>query len=157
VNERNELVSDTAEVRLIDCDSFQVCANGKALPCEGGVVFYTPPELQGQSFRSLVRTENHDRFGLAVLVYQLLFVGRHPYMGLHADDASSDQLIAGYRFAQGPDAHKWGMQPPPATPTFDDIPSFVGAHFRRAFERGSQNGTRPRAAEWRTALTQLQA
>jgi hypothetical protein len=157
VNERNELISDTAEVRLIDCDSFQVRANGMPLPCEGGVVFYTPPELQGKSFRGLVRTENHDRFGLSVLIYQLLFVGRHPYMGLHADDASFDQLIAGYRFAQGPSAHTWGMQPPPATPTFDDIPPAIGALFRRAFERGSQNGTRPRAAEWQTELAQLQA
>ena len=82
VNQSNVVVSSDALVRLIDCDSFQVRANGKAYLCEVGVAQYTPPELQGKSLRGLVRTENHDRFGLAVLIYQLLFVGRHPYAGV---------------------------------------------------------------------------
>lgn len=156
VNERNELVSPQALVRLIDCDSFQLRANGKPYLCEVGVVHFTPPELQGKSFRGLVRTENHDRFGLAVLIYKLLFVGRHPYMGLHGDEAPFEQLIAEYRFAQGPAARNWGMAPPPHTPTFADIPPEVGALFRRAFERGSESGTRPRPAEWLSALKRLE-
>jgi DNA-binding helix-hairpin-helix protein with protein kinase domain len=156
VNERNELISAQALVRLIDCDSFQVRAKGKQYLCEVGVVHYTPPELQRKSFRGLVRTENHDRFGLAVLIYQLLFAGRHPYMGLHSDEAPFDQLIADFRFAQGPAASSWGMAPPPHTPTFADIPPEVGTLFRRAFERGSEAGTRPRPVEWLSALKQLE-
>ncbi|MFL5328766.1 MAG: helix-hairpin-helix domain-containing protein [Gemmataceae bacterium] len=156
VNERNELVSSQASVKLIDCDSFQVRNNGRSYLCEVGVAQYTPPELQGKSFQGLVRTENHDRFGIAVLIYQLLFVGRHPYAGLHSDEASPEDLIARYRFSQGPAAHTWGMAPPPHTPTFSDIPLEIGALFRRAFERGSEKGTRPTAAEWLTALQRLE-
>jgi DNA-binding helix-hairpin-helix protein with protein kinase domain len=158
VNQSNAQVSTQALVWLIDCDSFQVRANGKPYLCEVGVAHYTPPELQGKPLRGLVRTENHDRFGLAVLIYQLLFVGRHPYAGVYrgAGDPSFEQLIAEYRFAQGPAAHTWGMSPPPHTPTFADIPPELGTLFRRAFERGSETGTRPRPAEWISALHRLE-
>jgi len=160
VNQSNVQVSTQALVRLIDCDSFQVRLNGKAYPCEVGVAHYIPPELQGKSLRGLVRTENHDRFGLAVLIYQLLFVGRHPYAGVYrgAGDPSFEQLIAEFRFAQGPNAHRWDMAPPPHTPTFVDIPPKLGNLFRRAFERGSEkNDSRPKPAEWLDALKCLEA
>src|SRR5260221_336565 len=83
-------ISQQALVRLVDCDSFQVIANGKAFLCEGYVDEYLSPELQGLSLSGLTRTENHDRFGLAVLIYQLLFVGRHPYQG--NDSRSVDSI-----------------------------------------------------------------
>ena len=158
VNQSNVQVSNQALVRLIDCDSFQVRMNGKAFLCEVGVAHYIPPELQGKSLRSLVRTENHDRFGLAVLIYQLLFVGRHPYAGIYGGkgDPSFEQLIADFRFSQGPAASDWGMAPPPHTPTFADIPPELCGLFRRSFERGSETGRRPRPAEWMGALQRLE-
>jgi DNA-binding helix-hairpin-helix protein with protein kinase domain len=159
VNQSNVQVSSTAMVRLIDCDSFQVAIGGKHYLCEVGVPQYTPPELQGKPFRGLVRSENHDRFGLAVLVYQLLFVGRHPYAGKYSgsDDPPFEELIAKFRFAQGPSAQSWGMSPPAHTPTFADIPPDLGTLFRRSFERGSEAGNRPRPAEWHSALKQLES
>jgi DNA-binding helix-hairpin-helix protein with protein kinase domain len=159
VNQSNVQVSPQALVRLIDCDSFQVRARGKQFLCEVGVEHYTPPELQGKSLRGLVRTENHDRFGLAVLIYQLLFVGRHPYAGVYrgAGDPSFEQLIAEFRFAQGPAAHSRGMDPPPHTPTFADIPADVGGLFRRAFEQGSErDNARPQPGEWLAVLQKLE-
>ena len=82
VNQSNVLVSAAGLIALIDCDSFQIQANGQIYPCEVGVPLFTPPELQGQSFRGVNRTSNHDRFGLAVLIFHLLFMGRHPFSGL---------------------------------------------------------------------------
>jgi len=76
VNEGNVVVSRKATVRLIDCDSFQVTHRGHTYPCRVGVPLFTPPELQGQRLDSVQRTHDHDRFGLAVLVFHLLFVGR---------------------------------------------------------------------------------
>src|SRR5262249_49164850 len=64
VNQSNVLVSDKALVALIDCDSFQVRADGRVFRCEVGVAHYTPPELQNARFRDIDRTLNHDRFGL---------------------------------------------------------------------------------------------
>jgi DNA-binding helix-hairpin-helix protein with protein kinase domain len=158
VNQSNVQVSARALVRLIDCDSFQVRADGNLYACDVGVAHYTPPELQGKPLRGLTRTENHDRFGLAVLIYQLLFVGRHPYAGVYSGkgDPSFEQLIADFRFAQGPAARTWGMAPPPHTPTFADISADLGTLFRRAFERGSEAGTRATPAEWIAALDGLE-
>ena len=51
VNAGNVLVSPAnATIRLIDCDSFQISANGKLLLCEVGVPEYTPPELRACLF-----------------------------------------------------------------------------------------------------------
>jgi DNA-binding helix-hairpin-helix protein with protein kinase domain len=151
VNQSNVQVSSTALVHLR--------IEGKHYLCEVGVPLYTPPELQGKPFRGLVRSENHDRFGLAVLIYQLLFVGRHPYAGQYqgSDDPPFPDLIAQFRFAQGPLAHTWSMAPPPHTPTFADIPPEIGTLLRRSFERGSESGDRPRPADWQSALKRLES
>jgi len=156
VNEVNALVTSQALVRLVDCDSFQLTKNGKRYLCEVGKAHYTSPELQGKAFRGLIRTENHDRFGMAVLIYQLLFVGRHPYMGMHQDDSSFEQLIAQFRFSQGPTSRSWGMAPPPHTPIFEDIPPELGTLFRKAFERGSEGGSRPLPSDWMSILKRLE-
>jgi len=157
VNQSNVRVSGQALVRLIDCDSFQVTVNGHPHLCEVGVAHYTPPELQGRSLAGLVRTFNHDRFGLAVVLFQLLFLGRHPYAGVYQGrgDLAFEDAIAQYRFAYGPHAGAVQMAPPPFTPTFDDLPPALLDLAARAFERGSEAERRPSAAEWYAALTTL--
>jgi DNA-binding helix-hairpin-helix protein with protein kinase domain len=157
INQSNIQVSHHALVRLIDCDSFQVRVNGKSFLCEVGVPHYTPPELQGQAFRGLVRTENHDRFGLAVILFQLLFVGRHPYAGVYRGpgDIPFERAIQEFRFAYGPKASTYDFTQPPFTPGLADIPPELAHLFRRAFERGAERGTRPGASEWLSPLKKL--
>src|SRR5581483_11019597 len=84
VNHGNVLVSTQAMVKLIDCDSFQIEAAGRTFACGVGVSTHTPPELQGVAFKDITRTINHDCFGLAVLIFQLLFMGRHPFSGQYS-------------------------------------------------------------------------
>lgn len=158
VNQSNILVNVQGVARLIDCDSFQVSTGGRDYPCEVGVAHYTPPELQGQSLRSVVRTPNHDRFGLAVLMFQFLVVGRHPYAGvfLGRGDLSVEDAIHEFRFAYGPHCRAVQMEPPPFTPALTEIPPELGTLFGRAFERGSEKGNaRPTALEWFNALGRL--
>src|SRR5215475_2944533 len=81
VNPKNILVTRKATVYLLDVDSFQVCFDGKTYRCEGGFPEYTPPELQGVALRDIDRAQEHDGFGLAVAIFQLLFMGRHPFAG----------------------------------------------------------------------------
>jgi len=69
VNEKNLLVTSSGFARLIDCDSYQFSHASGVFHCDVGVPLWTPPELQGRDFRSLVRTKNHDRFGLACFNY----------------------------------------------------------------------------------------
>ena len=155
INQSNVLVSNRATIGLIDCDSFQVQADGRFFLCEVGVPHYTPPELQRRNFTGLARTPNHDRFGLAVLLFQLLFMGRHPYAGryLGRGDLPFEQFIQEFRFAYGPQAAALRMQQPPHTLALDDVSPAVGQLFRTAFERGSEaNGARPTATQWLRAL-----
>ena len=80
VNQSNLLVSAKATVGLIDCDSFQIRSNGALYLCDVGVPIYSAPELQGRLRLPWFDTlgPNHDRFGSAMLIFQLLFMGRHP-------------------------------------------------------------------------------
>ena len=74
-------MAQDATVALIDADSFQFSLNGKSYPCVVGVPDFTPPELHGKNLASVQRTIEHDNFGLAVAIFHLLFMGRHPFAG----------------------------------------------------------------------------
>jgi DNA-binding helix-hairpin-helix protein with protein kinase domain len=117
VNQGGVVVSKSATVRLVDCDSFQVSVNGYRYLCEVGVPTHTPPELQDRSFKGVVRTQDHDAFGLAVIIFQLLFMGRHPFSGafLGRGDMPLERAIKEFRFAYGPGAATRQMKQPPAT------------------------------------------
>jgi DNA-binding helix-hairpin-helix protein with protein kinase domain len=159
VNQSNILVSAQALVCLIDCDSFQVRSNGRLFPCEVGVAQYTPPELQDSNFRQVVRTPNHDRFGLAVLIFHLLFMGRHPFAGrfLGHGEMLLEQAIKEFRFAYASWAGRAQMAPPPFALTLDVLPPDLAGLFDRAFRPGSDRpDARPTANEWRAALATLE-
>ena len=81
VNRRNFLVNPDGRVFVIDVDSFQARDpdTGQIHRCAVGTDDFTPPELVGQSFREVDRSQNHDLFGLAVLIFELLLNGVHPY------------------------------------------------------------------------------
>ncbi len=86
LNESNVLVSDSALVTLVDCDSIQVPAPGGGFfRCTVGKAEYTPPELQGCQFGAVDRNVAHDDFGLAVLGFMLLMEGFHPFAGVWHD------------------------------------------------------------------------
>lgn len=158
VNPGNVLVSAQALIALIDCDSFQVQSNGRTFRCEVGVPEYTPPELQGVVFRDVTRTENHDRFGLAVLIFHLLFMGRHPFAGRYhgPGDMSLDRAIRECRFPFSLQrSRRKEMEPPPLAPAVDIITVDVASLFERAFQDAGQSA-RPSAAEWHTALSNLE-
>ncbi len=118
VNQGNVLVSPQGTICLIDCDSFQVEANGRHFPCGVGVAHFTPPELQGQSFQGVVRTVNHDLFGLAILIFHLLCMGRHPYAGRYVGKGEPppiEKAIEQYRYAYSQSSGSLQIIPPPQT------------------------------------------
>jgi DNA-binding helix-hairpin-helix protein with protein kinase domain len=159
VNEGNILVNDQACVRLIDCDSFQVRANNQLYYCEVGVAQFTPPEIQNSGDFKMERTANHDNFGLAILSFQLLFFGRHPYSGVYSgkEDMPLDKAIAEFRFAYGKNAPLKSISPPPNSVGLSVVPSQVAGLFENAFsETGARPDGRPGAGEWWDALESLE-
>lgn len=154
INHSGLLVSGDATVALIDADSFQLRANGETYPCLVGVPDFTPPELHGLSLRGLVRTQQHDRFGLAVVIFQLLLMGRHPYAGRQKNgDFPLDQLIARNLFAYSR-VRKLEVSPPLGAAALDDFPAEVSDAFERAF--GTNPSERPSAIEWVEILQLLE-
>lgn len=154
LNESGVLVSPDAMVALIDADSFQFEANGALHPCLVGKPDFTAPELHGKSLQGAVRVKAHDNFALAVSIFRLLFMGRHPYAGHKAgSDLSLEQMIASNLFAYSK-RRKTGASPPGVLPSLDDFPPEIADGFERAF--GLQPADRPSAAEWVNTLQKLE-
>ncbi len=158
VNQSGVLVSDRATACLIDCDSFQIRGNGRIFHCEVGVPQFTPPELQGVSFKDVERQVNHDLFGLALLLFHLLFMGRHPFAGRFGGSSEMpiERAISEGRFAFSSSAATYGMMPPPYSLPMMALPQETANLFERAFMRPAPGVTRPTAREWREAMSALE-
>ncbi len=159
VNQGNVLVGADSKVVLIDTDSFQINANGTPHLCKVGVAHFTPPELQGvASFDRVPRTSNHDNFGLALLIFHLLFGGRHPYSGVPLRNDAGEALekdIQAFRYAYAQDGQRRGFNPPPKSIPISIVPDPIQAMFTRAFTENGATGNRPTAQQWVTALDGL--
>ena len=150
VNQGNLLVDKRMCVRMIDCDSFQIASNGRTFSCPVGTPHFTPPELQSQKLRDVLRSPNHDRFGLAILIFHLLFVGRHPFAGRYRGpgDLSIEKAIAERRFAFSKNRTETLVDPPPASILLEDLPPNIGALFEAAFRSNGQDNARPTPLQW---------
>lgn len=159
VNEGNILINDKACVQLIDCDSFQVQARGQVFYCEVGVAHFTPPEIQNLNDYKQLRTPNQDNFGLAILIFLLLFMGRHPFAGVYSGkgDMPIERAIAEYRFAFSKNAKTKQIAPPPDSVGLSIVPAEISARFEQAFsETGAKLQDRPSAGDWWNALDALE-
>jgi DNA-binding helix-hairpin-helix protein with protein kinase domain len=159
VNSSNIFVNKDSTTHLIDCDSFQIRYNGSVLRCNVGVAEYQPPEFQGRDLSLIDRLPQHDLFGLAVMIFQLLFVGKHPFAGVlppHIQNTGAiGDNVAAKRFFYGQHAIRAGLKPPPGALNMTAITPQMSAYFVQAFL--ADPGTRPTAAAWRAALEDLEA
>jgi DNA-binding helix-hairpin-helix protein with protein kinase domain len=146
VNERNVLVRPDGRLHLVDCDSFQFSIGSRVFGTGVGVPDYTPPELQGADFSSLIRTENHDRFGLAVLCFKLVFMGRHPFAGGASGEIGP--AIAAYDYAYPSVAAKLRHLLP-----LSAVDQQAMQLFQQAFVNSETS--RPDAQTWSSTLTGL--
>lgn len=159
VNEKLAMIGHDAKVRLIDCDSFQLKVGNKQFLCDVGVPTFTPPELQTlQTLRGIQRTEQHDAFGLAVLIFHILFLGRHPFAGRYRlPDMPIEKAIQEHRFAYSADRTRTQMQQPPNTPALSYSGQSLATLFEQAFAPTAAKGQqkRPSAAQWTSSLEAL--
>ena len=73
---------DSLYIAMLDCDGFSI-QRSERFPAQQFTVDYLAPELQGAP-RSQ-RARRCDRFALAVVVFQLLNFGIHPFSGKPVD------------------------------------------------------------------------
>lgn len=159
LNESNVLVTPQALVTLIDVDSFQAPASDRLYRCRVGRPEYTPPELQGVAFAQVDRLPQHDAFALAVLIFQLLMRGIHPFAGKCATSSDPDSIAA--RIAAGHWPYTWlttsPIQPSPHAPPWFALPPSVQELLRRCFEDAhAEPDLRPSAALWQQALEEAE-
>ncbi|NCO66543.1 MAG: hypothetical protein COW32_04340 [Candidatus Aquicultor secundus] len=157
LRETNILVSPSALVAIIDCDSFQVkdSASDITYYTRVGSGEYLPPELMGADFK----TNDHDRyhsdlFALAIIIFKFLANGVHPYQarGPLVDDAPSpeEKIKKGY-FPYTTDAR--GIEPPSYALPYNIIPPSIRVLFYRCFVEGHAYPLRrPAAIEWFNTL-----
>lgn len=159
INHSGILVSDRAMVSLIDADSFQIKTRNGQFLCKVGVPEYTPPELQGASLQGVTRSANHDAFGLAVVIFQLLFMGRHPFVGTTrkgaGDPPALQENIRLLRYAYT-DLRNVGMDQPPGTPSIADFHPKVAEFFDKAFGLDGL-ANRPSSNDWVAVLDELES
>lgn len=148
VNEGNVLVDAKGMVSFIDCDSFQLQNGVEVYFCEVGVPRYTPPELlERGSFQNVLRTPGTDSFSMAVLLFQLLFLGRHPFAGKNTtrEDIDEETAIRRHYFAYSQRSRDKKLLPPPNSLGLDMLPEPLIDFFHRSFEGRSH---RPAPADW---------
>ena len=147
---------------LVDTDSFQVREpqNGVVYRCPVGKPEFTPPELQGCRFTHLDRAPEHDLFGLAVFIFQLLMEGTHPFAGIFAglgDPPPYEARVAAGHFPYGR-KHHGPYRPMPSAPPSDILHPPLQELFRRCFEEGHRHPRRrPTAQLWQRALQEAES
>ena len=159
INHSGILVSDQAMVTLVDSDSFQVRSGSTVYRCRVGTGEYTPPELHGHKLEKIDRTPAHDGFGLAVILFQLLFMGRHPFSGRYngPGDMPIERAIREGRFVYSGRKAETRMEPPPFVPTLVDIQQEVRATFEQSFQPTTNLlHQRPSAADWVGVLGKME-
>jgi DNA-binding helix-hairpin-helix protein with protein kinase domain len=158
LNESNILLGDTALVTLVDTDSFQVPdeAHGRIHRCRVGKPEFTPPELQSVRFEWVDRKPEHDLFGLAVLFFQVLMEGIHPFAGRHygqAEPPSLEERITAGSFPYALGGRRHGAGPMPTAPPFELLDPGVRDLFLQCFVEGhSDPSRRPDAQAWQRVL-----
>lgn len=89
------------------------------------------------------------------MIFQILFLGRHPFSGIPAGNKyfDIDQSIKEHRFAFGADAKSRGYLPPPYTTRLEETSNSIEQLFRCAF---LQDKMRPTAKDWVDSLDLLE-
>jgi len=150
VNESNALVTPSALVTLVDCDSMQIRAADRTYRCGLAKAEYLAPELVGETLGATDRTEASDAFALAVIVHQLLFNGVRPHDGVTNGGNLADDVSERIRLEQTPLNPRSGIAPPPFAPPLASIPSRLQAMLRLSFSIRPDD--RPSSRDWAGAL-----
>lgn len=144
INQSNIMVNQQAMIKFIDCDSYQIDYQGKTYLCEVGVPEYTSPELQGRSFHGVQRSTNHDGFGLAVIIFKILMLGRHPFSGKGAPPEIENSIKQGC-FCYSRTYYQ-------KTVFYSDLYSTLSDELKNLFEQAFTSTIRPSASDWVNAL-----
>ena len=153
VNEKNVEVNRQNDIALVDCDSYGFTdrTTGRTFSNHMGRPEFQAPEAQG-NFEN--RTQDHDLFGLAVIIF-LLLAGYHPHTitGQHAQDYNTHGArIGAWLFPPGNLNVTTTLE---YSAAWDGLTVRQKKLFRRCFDRAYAGQPRPTPLEWLEALQEL--
>ncbi|WP_051146592.1 protein kinase domain-containing protein [Marinobacter daepoensis] len=142
---------DTADIVVVDCDGFAIQAKNQFLPGHQYTAGYIAPEAWSQEQKPETLGQPQDLFALAVIIFQLLNEGLHPYQGVPKGKAEippdTQSRIGKGLYAYGNPGHR-RIDPSPWS-LHRDFPNIVTDLFSKAFR---DHEPRPQASEWETIL-----
>lgn len=155
INLDNVLVTPAGDVVLIDTDSVQFRAGSRVFRCRVGKPELTAPEFHGQRFETIDRSVEGDAFALAVLMFQCLMLGRHPYDNIGG--GTPVENIRGGNFPYGTGGARPGTSGAiPAGPWYvvwSHLTYRMKAAFIATFRKGARRpDQRTGVAEWQEIL-----
>ena len=138
----------THAVTLLDCDGFSIASkNGKRFPAELISTDYIAPEVTNKNESPVNLGEEQDLYALAVIIFQLLNKGTHPFQGIIKNklkaNTNDEKAAKGY--------YPHGLKPHPYT---DPRPQSTHATLlestRKLFDSAFSNSQvrRPKARIW---------
>ena len=140
-------------VTLIDCDSWQLRAQGQQFACPVAVADMLAPELIGKTLSQVTRTIESERFSVAILLFKTLMLGRHPF-----DVVGGESPVENIRKGHFP--YGLGGGGIPKGPWFNiwsHLPYKLKEQLVRTFKDGAhQAGERTDTAQWLDLLTVYQ-
>lgn len=137
-------------IALLDCDGFSIQGRGRRFHAPQFTPDYLAPEYQVRALEE-AGEETQDRFALAVVIFQLLNFGIHPYSGRPAYDRVPTDVPGRIRercYAYSQRGNP--MMAPNPVSGHALMPHELRGLFDRAF--GEDPATRPSSAEWGEAL-----
>ena len=157
LNHSGLLVANDATVALINADRFQYTINDKIYPQVSCMPEFMPPELHKNRFKNTLLTHMHTNFGLAVIIFHLLFMGRHPYAGRYTGPiVPLGEAIARNQFAYSvTKQYETKTAPPLGALSLRFFPDTISNNFEKAF--GLAFDKRPSPADWISALSNFES
>jgi rRNA-processing protein FCF1 len=139
INPLNILIHSSQEIYFVDTDSYQI----EDFPCPVGTVNFTAPEIQGQHFAKFLRTQEHENFAIATLLFMILMPGKPPYSQQGGGNPKELIKKQDFSYPLGKQANRKAPQGPWR---------FIWSHFpyqtKEAFYQNFKENQRKTAQEW---------
>jgi eukaryotic-like serine/threonine-protein kinase len=135
---------------MLDCDGFSIQGQGERFKAPQYTPDYLAPEFQVSGITN-DGEEQQDRFALAVLIFQLLNFGIHPFTGRPRSDRVPTDIPGRIKTR----SYAYGIKPSKTiTPSLVSGHEAISLPLRKLFDRAFESTglTRPSASEWANAL-----
>lgn len=148
----NLWVDDQGNAGASDVDSFQFSDGSGTFRCLARTPGYTAPECLSDA--NAVPDSLADNFVLAVVIYQLLMDGMHPFSGIPADGSRYLSIDDNIQHGRAQIACLGAVRPMPGAPPLSALPRRLRDGFVRCFGTPVSGGRtgRPTALGWAAAL-----